>query len=233
MFLSRTHILLIIPISALYFMQVFAEQKDQICTTIKTSIQYYDKDFRSVKKETKIVTSSEKFQKLSNTFSQSKTVGGGADFGFGAFSLGFNAEVTNAWSDSTSSEIKNSNYREDFESEEIVYSEGSRQLFKETTVEMKIEIKRAEGSSNFETATARSVTEVYDRAINPKICPIVNDTALILIAQQDIRDMRDESDDKENVEIIGTQKRTLRETRCGIEGKYRYVQGLSLLLASQ
>ena len=197
--------------------------------TIETSIKYYDRDYRSIKKETRTVRSSEKFQKLSNSFSKSKTVGGGLDLGFNAFSLGFNAEVTNAWSTSTSSDIKNSAYREDFESKEIVFSEGSRQLFKETTVEMKIEIKRVEGGNKFETSTASSVTDVYDRAVNPQICKTVNDTALILIAQQDIRDMRDESKDKENVEIFGTQKRTLRETRCGIEGKFQYVQGLFLL----
>ena len=227
MILSRIHILFIIPFSAFYFMQVFAEKEDEICMTIETSIKYYDRDFRSIKKETRSVTSSEKFLKLSNTFSQSKTVGGGVDLGFNAFSLGFNAEVTNAWSKSTSSEIKTTDYREDYESGETVFAEGSRQLFKETTVEIKIEIKRTEGGSNFETSTAKSVSEVYEQSVDKEKCPYVMEDKLTRMAQRDIRDMREESKDKDQVEIVGAKQRTLRETKCGIEGKYRYVLGLS------
>ena len=99
--------IILISISFLINIQTFVKtvQKDMMCFKISQTIQYSDKNIRRVYKMTKEVESSEKFQKLANAYSESSTRGAGGNIGFGGFSLGMNAEVQSAWSESQSSEI--------------------------------------------------------------------------------------------------------------------------------
>ena len=227
--INRNNILLTFVASSFYLMKSLADinrsgkrtkqsNDAKICCTISKTIEYFDLDYLEIYEETKTVQSSEKFQKLVDSYKESQTIGGGVDLGLNVFSLGLNAEVTNAWEKSTEKSMMNKAYYEFEEKKKIVFKEGSRQLFKETTIEMKVEIIRGESSSRSETSTAKSVERIYKQSVNIEKCPYPKDDKLVKAAQ---RDIRQEAQGKNDVSITGIENRTLTETKCGIEGRLK------------
>ena len=128
--------IILISISFLINIQTFVKtvQKDMMCFKISQKIEYRDVNIRRIYKMTKYVESSEKFQKLASAYSESSTRGGGGNIGFAGFSLGMNAEVQSAWSESQSSEIKGARFRSKETIDDTTFAAGSRQLFKKVTV---------------------------------------------------------------------------------------------------
>ena len=118
------------------------ETREEICVKLSIRIKYSDEDIQKFRYYEKTVESSEKFQNLAEAFSRSSGVSGGVDIGIQGFEIGGNTNIQDAWSKSRSSEIKADNYRSEEKDEITEFDNTSRQLFKEVTSEVKIEMKK-------------------------------------------------------------------------------------------
>ena len=191
------------------------ETTDELCLTISQDIAYKDLAISKVSDEYEKVQSSEKFQKLANSYSESSSRGGGANIGFGGFEIGGNAEVSNAWSKSTSTETKDKRYQSESAKTETTYQEGYRQLFKEVTTELKIEMNK--DGRQLQSSVSKYVKEKYWGSVSVATCPNRKQDRLYKLAQQDIIAL---AKDKPNVKIWGTYNTSLTERHCGKDSKH-------------
>ena len=207
--------IILISISFLINIQTFVKtvQKDMMCFKISQKIEYRDVNIRRIYKMTKYVESSEKFQKLASAYSESSTRGGGGNIGFGGFSLGMNAEVQSAWSESQSSEIKGAGFQSKEETEDTTFGAGSRQLFKTVTVEMKVSMIKP--NKIVQAGISKYVEEKYSGSIDDIVCPNNDERRLLEKAKREVKAMADRD---QNVKIEGDFKTIATEERCS-EGR--------------
>ena len=208
--------IILISISFLINIQTFVKtaQKDMMCFKISQKIEYRDVNIRRIYKMTKYVESSEKFQKLASAYSESSTRGGGGNIGFAGFSLGMNAEVQSAWSESQSSEIKGTRFRSKEEIEDTTFASGSRQLFKKVTVEMKVSMKKP--NKIIQAGISKYVEDNYVGSIDEIACPNNDEEKLVEKARREVKEL---SKGKQDVKIEGTYGTKLTEERCSEERK--------------
>ena len=167
----------------------------------------------------KTVESSEKFQNLAEAYSRSSGLSGGADIGIKGFDIGGNANIQDAWSKSRSSEIKAENYRSDEKLEETEYDNTSRQLFKEVTSEVKIEMKTP--NRKIQAGSSKYIKKDYVGSIDKEICKTMDEVRLLHKAEKEIEIM---AKDKPNVTIEGYLKDTLTEKHCYDDRKNKIIR---------
>ena len=208
----------IILISVSFFIiiqtPIMTIQIDKICLKISHKIKYSDKNIRRIYKMTKEVESSEKFQKLASAYSESSTRGGGGNIGFGGFSLGMNAEVQSAWSESQSSEIKGARFRSKEKIDDTTFADGSRQLYKTVTVEMKVWMKKP--NKIVQAGISKYVEEKYVGSIDDVACPNNDEKRLLVKAKKEVKAMEDSN---QNVTIEGVFGNIATEEHCSKDRK--------------
>ena len=195
------------------------ETRDEICVKLSIKIKYSDEDIQKFRMYEKTVQSSEKFQNLAEAHSRSSGVSGGADIGIKGFEIGGNANIQDAWSESRSSEIKADNYRLDEKSEIFEFDNTSRQLFKEVTSEVKIEMKKP--NRKIQASSSKHVKKDYVGSISKKICETMDEVRLVYKAQTEIKAM---AKGKPNVTIEGYFNDTLTEEHCYDDGKNKIIR---------
>ena len=195
------------------------ETRDEICVKLSIQIKYSDENIQKVSKCEKTVQSSEKFQNLAEAFSRSSGVSGGVDIGIKGFEIGGNANIQDAWSKSRSSEIKDENYRSDEKLEETEYANTHRQLFKEVTSEVKIEMKTPK--RKIQASSSKYIKKDYVGSISKKICETMDEVRLVYKAQTEIKAM---AKGKPNVTIEGYFNDTLTEEHCYDDGKNKIIR---------
>ena len=200
------------------FIRVFAQttrHDKELCMTITHEIEYEDVDFRSIKKETTRTVSSERFQKLSTTYSQNVKVGIDTTLGFEGFEISKSLDVDRSWKEVNDEEMRTKDYLQESETEELEFADTSRQLMKNTKTEFKLE-RRLRGSST-KSSIATSEKREYKEAVPKDKCGVPNRRRLELLAAQDIRIEKENYAPKVN--ISGPFNNRLVEEKCGEDRK--------------
>ena len=195
------------------------ETRDEICVKLSIKIKYSDENIQKFSKYEKTVQSSEKFQNLAEAFSRSTGVSGGVDIGIKGFEIGGNANIQDAWSESRSSEIKDENYRSEEKREETEFGNTSRQLFKEVTSEVTIEMKTPK--RKIQASSSKYVKKDYVGSIDKGICKTMDEVRLAHKAECEIEAM---AYGKQNVTIEGYLKDTLTEKHCYDDRKNKIIR---------
>ena len=195
------------------------ETRDEICVKLSIKIKYSDEDIQKFSKYEKTVQSSEKFQNLAEAFSRSSGVSGDVNIGIEGFEIGGNANIQDTWSKSRSNEIKAENYRSDEKLEETEFDNTSRQLFKEVTSEVKIEMKTP--NRKIQAGSSKYIKKDYVGSIDKEICKTMDEVRLLHKAKKEIEIM---AKDKPNVTIEGYLKDTLTEKHCYDDRKNKIIR---------
>ena len=195
------------------------ETREEICVKLSIRIKYSDEDIQKFRYYEKTVESSEKFQNLAEAFSRSSGVSGGVDIGIQGFEIGGNTNIQDAWSKSRSSEIKADNYRSEEKDEITEFDNTSRQLFKEVTSEVKIEMKKP--NRKIQASSSKYVKKDYVGSISKAICKTMDEVRLANKAKREIEAMKK---GKNNTKIEGYKKDTLTEEHCYDDCKIKIIR---------
>ena len=201
---------------------VFAQDtkdEEEICLTVSKKITYIDQHLKSVKKSTKITKSSETFQKLSESFDRSISLSTSMSLGIEFFDIGNAPCVNFAWKKTKDKELSTKNFFEQTDTEEVEYSENSRQLFKKETFTFEI-------SRKLKGRTVKSSISEYTECnyhspvpTAPELgCAQPNPDRLKEMATKEIK--LEKAKYAPNATVTGTYDDTLSETRCGNDRKY-------------
>ena len=135
------------------------KDENEICLTGSKKIVFIDQHIKSVKKVTQITKSSETFQKLSESFDRSISLSVGMTVGIEGLEIGNEPSVSYAWKTTNDKELSNKNFFDCSDTEEIEYSETSRQLMKEETITF--EISRKLKGKTIKSSIAESTNTKY------------------------------------------------------------------------
>ena len=190
----------------------------EICLQAVTSVEFLDQAYQEKEKFEEKTTSSEKFVKEMNSFSNSVTVGYGPTLGFMGIEVGYNIDVTTAWSKTTESTLKTTDYKKVTKSEKLTFLPNTRQLYRKTETTTTL-VRKGTGSGS---VTATHTKEEYAGVVDPEVCGGTRYEDLRQLAKDHIS--RQAANMKEakvgrTVEIMGDGT-SLKTEICGIEGKY-------------
>ena len=206
----------------LLLVRIFAasdEEERRMCLEIIYTVKYEDKALGEWCEKKERTVSSEHFEKMSSSISQATSVGFETSLGFEGFEVSKSVDISHSWSKANSKELRDSSYDQKKEEKCVSYNEKYRQLLKTFTTEFRIE-QTLKGKSSRSSVASYTDTK-YKQSVNEKICPVVIQSRLNLLAKQDIEYMAKNRDFSKNVSFSGTtDSYSLSEKKCGKDRKY-------------